>query len=65
VVAQVSNELVEMLSQDSKLNITTIELLGKGFELWAPRNHFQSHHKRELAILSLKLEPSHTRHFFS
>jgi hypothetical protein len=42
IVAQVTNELADMLQQDSKLNITIIELFGKGFELWAPRIFFST-----------------------
>lgn len=57
IVAQVSNELADMLSQDSKLSITTIELLGKGFELWAPHIKESTEIIKRLFRLSMIQEP--------
>eukprot|EP00029_Vermamoeba_vermiformis_P006773 TRINITY_DN2745_c0_g1_i1.p1 TRINITY_DN2745_c0_g1~~TRINITY_DN2745_c0_g1_i1.p1 ORF type:complete len:719 (+),score=161.51 TRINITY_DN2745_c0_g1_i1:1468-3624(+) len=61
IAAQVAFELVDLLSQDNvqanKLNVTTVELLGKGYETWAPHIKDAEGVVEKLFKLSLKNEP--------
>lgn len=61
IAAQVAFELVDLLSQDNvqanKLNVTTVELLGKGYETWAPRKYNTKDISRSQIWSVLKYSP--------